>query len=405
MTALLTLPRLGETMESGRVVTWLKQPGEMFRRGGTIVEIESDKTVVELPALADGTLVEVLASAGADVAVGAPLCRYETAGDAPPDDDMPEETPAAVAVAATMPAPAAPAPFSRPDTGRPRATPLARRLAAREGIDLAALDGSGRLGRIEARDVHAAITGPASDALAVRRWPAISAQRRTAVLLHGFGGDAQTWAALAAHLARQGFAVSAPDLPGHGATTLAADTLDALAHPLAPLLAGDAPVELVGHSLGAAVATLLARAYPERVARLTLIAPVGIGDAIDADFVHGLAAVRGAGGLAHVLRRLSPHPQTLSPEQLAAMAERLAVGRLAALAEATAGGGRQQIDILPALAALPMPVRVVWGVADAIIPWTQVRSLPPRTAIHLIAGAGHMPQSDAPQHIAALFDG
>ncbi|WP_288050746.1 acetoin dehydrogenase dihydrolipoyllysine-residue acetyltransferase subunit [Acidiphilium sp.] len=404
MTALLTLPRLGETMESGRVVTWLKQPGEMFRRGETIVEIESDKTVVELPALADGTLVEVLAPVGEDVAVGAPLCRYETTGAAPPDDDMPKGMSAA-AVAETIPAPAAPATSPRPDTGRPRATPLARRLAAREGIGLAALEGSGRRGRIEARDVHAAITGSAPDALAVRRWPAIGAQRRAVVLLHGFGGDAQTWAVLATHLARQGFAVSAPDLPSHGATTLAADTLDALAHPLAPLLAGDAPVELVGHSLGGAVATLLARLHPERVARLTLIAPVGIGDAIDADFVHGLAAVRGAGGLAHVLRRLSPHPLTLSPEQLTAMAERLAAGHLAALAEATAGGGRQQIDILSVLAALPMPVRVVWGTADAIIPWAQVRNLPPRIAIHLIAGAGHMPQWDAPQHIAALFDG
>ena len=64
MTALLTLPRLGETMETGRVVGWLKQPGEAFRRGETIVEIESDKTVVELPALADGRLLEVLAPEG-----------------------------------------------------------------------------------------------------------------------------------------------------------------------------------------------------------------------------------------------------------------------------------------------------------------------------------------------------
>ncbi|MGC8524606.1 MAG: acetoin dehydrogenase dihydrolipoyllysine-residue acetyltransferase subunit [Acidibrevibacterium sp.] len=405
MTALLTLPRLGETMESGRIVTWVKQAGEMFRRGETIVEIESDKTVVELPALADGTLIEVLAPAGAEVVVGAPLCRYETIGAAPADDGAPDGVSAVVAE--TTPAAIAPAPSPRltTETGRRRATPLARRLAAREGIDLAALAGSGRRGRIEARDVRAAITGSAPDALAVRRWPARGALRRTAVLVHGFGGDAQTWAVLATHLARQGFAVAAPDLPGHGATTLTADTLEALAEPLAPLLAADAPVELVGHSLGGAVAALLSRRHPEQVARLTLLAPVGIGDAIDADFVFGLAAVRSAGGLAHVLRRLSPQPPALSSEQLTAMAERLAAGQLASLAEATAGGGRQQIDILPMLAALPMPVRVVWGTADAIIPWTQVQNLPPRIAIHLIAGAGHMPQWDAPQPIAALFDG
>lgn len=51
-----------------------------------------------------------------------------------------------------------------------------------------------------------------------------------------------------------------------------------------------------------------------------------------------------------------------------------------------------------------MPVRVVWGTDDRIIPWTQVVRLPARVAIHLIAGAGHMPHWDAPHLIAALFD-
>jgi pyruvate dehydrogenase E2 component (dihydrolipoamide acetyltransferase) len=82
MSMLLTLPRLGETMESGRVVGWLKRPGETFRRGETIVEIESDKTVVELPALADGRLLEVIAAEGSEVDVGAPLCRYAAAEEA-----------------------------------------------------------------------------------------------------------------------------------------------------------------------------------------------------------------------------------------------------------------------------------------------------------------------------------
>lgn len=411
MTALLTLPRLGETMETGRIVGWLKRPGEAFRRGETIVEIESDKTVVELPALADGRLLEVLAPEGAEVEVGAPLCRYEAGEGA--------ETAAAPALAAAAPplplavqavpvaAPVAPAAAATGADQR-RATPLARRLARSEGIALAALRGSGRRGRIEARDVRAAIAAPAAElaeGVAVQRWPASGVARGAAVLLHGFGGDAQTWAALAAHLTRKGLAIHAPDLPGHGATRLEADDLDALAAPLAPLLAGEAPVELVGHSLGGAVAVALARLHPARVARLTLIAPAGIGSAIDADFVHGLAAVRAPGGLALLLRRLSSRLPALSAEQMAAMARRLASGRLAALAETLAGGGRQQIDILPAMETLAMPIRVVWGVADAIIPWTQVQALPPRVAIHLLAGAGHMPQWDAPQHLAALFDG
>ena len=58
----LPLPRLGETMEEGRIVAWLKQPGDKFRRGEILLEVETDKTVVEVPALQDGTMIEHLAA-------------------------------------------------------------------------------------------------------------------------------------------------------------------------------------------------------------------------------------------------------------------------------------------------------------------------------------------------------
>jgi pimeloyl-ACP methyl ester carboxylesterase len=410
MSHLLTLPRMGETMETGRVVSWLKQPGDSFRRGETIVEIESDKTVVELPALADGRLLEVLAQVGADVAVGEPLCRYD-AGEGSAPAEMTEalkptapipEAPMSVAVAPVAASPAQQR-AAQTTSERLRATPLARRLARQGGVDLAMLTGSGRRGRIEARDVRGA-GAASSDALAVTRWPAAGAAARAAVLLHGFGGDAQTWAALAALLTRSGIAVAAPDLPGHGATALDAEDIASLAAPLGALLDGAVPVELVGHSLGGAVAVALARAYPHRVARLTLIAPLGLDSGIDADFVEGLARAHTAGGLTHLLRRLSPRPPVLSSVQVAQMAAQTARGRLVALAHSLVADGRQQVDIVPDLAALPMRVRVIWGLEDRIIPWTQAARLPTRVAVHFVPGAGHMPHWDAPHHVAELFD-
>ena len=74
----LKLPRLGETMEEGGISKWLKKPGERFRRGETLAEIETDKTVVELPALVDGVMQEILAAEGTTVKVGEPICRYVT---------------------------------------------------------------------------------------------------------------------------------------------------------------------------------------------------------------------------------------------------------------------------------------------------------------------------------------
>ena len=412
MIATLNLPRLGETMETGRIAGWLKRPGDAFRRGETIVEIESDKTVVELPALADGTLVEVLAAEGTDVDVGAPLCRYEAAADAsaepipePVAEAVPAAAPMAEAAPISQPIPAGPSSSERPNAPgtRPRATPVARRLAREAGLALTSLRGTGRRGRIEGDDVR--LSQPAGlQSLAVTRWPAQGRQTGRAVLLHGFAGDAQTWAALAPQLARRGLAVAAPDLPGHGATALEAADLADLAGPLAALLAEGGKVELIGHSLGGTVAVTLARLYPQHVARLTLLAPAGVGAAINGDFVHGMAAVQTPGALSHLLRQLSPRPPALSKSQLAELARSLASGRLAELAGAIVAGNQQQLDIVADLEALPMPVRVVWGLADEIIPWTQVTRLPTRVAIHLVSGAGHMPQWDAPQHIAALFE-
>ena len=76
----LPLPRLGETMEEGRIVTWLKQPGDAFKRGEILLEVETDKTVVEVPALQDGVMLEHLAFETDMIPIDAPIARIEVAG-------------------------------------------------------------------------------------------------------------------------------------------------------------------------------------------------------------------------------------------------------------------------------------------------------------------------------------
>lgn len=95
MSKSLLLPRLGETMEQGRVVEWFKKPGESFTRGETLVEIETDKTVVEMPALADGVLRKIVAEVGEDVDVGGMLGEYDVIGEE--SSAVPEEAAAAAA--------------------------------------------------------------------------------------------------------------------------------------------------------------------------------------------------------------------------------------------------------------------------------------------------------------------
>jgi len=225
-------------------------------------------------------------------------------------------------------------------------------------------------------------------------------------LLHGLAGDVQSWAQLAAALMRAGRHVTAIDLPGHGGTSVEAADVDTMAATVAAFLdgLGGEPIELVGHSLGGAVAARVARRASSRVRRLTLLAPVGLDRAIDVDFVRGIARARTSGGLQHLLRRLVVRPATLTTAQLDALAAELSRGRLIDLADTTVDDGGQQVDITGDLRALAMPVRVVWGVQDRIIPWTQVSQAGSRTAVHLIQDAGHVPHWDQPAEVAALFD-
>lgn len=438
MIAELTLPRLGETMETGRVAAWLKQPGEAFRRGETLVEIESDKTVVEMPALADGVLAEIVVQAGEDADVGAVLCRYEdgrgaAAPAAPPEPIAPASPLPPVPANPLPPVPASPpppvpanflppvpveAPVEAPGQVAAtslRATPLARALARRHGVALAELTGSGRRGRIEAADVPASRQAAAATILEAgvpgggincRDWVADATRGARIVLLHGLAGDVQSWAQLAAALLRAGRHVTAIDLPGHGGTGVEAADVDTVAAAVAAFLdgLGGEPVELVGHSLGGAVAARVARRMPSRVRRLTLLAPAGLDRAIDVDFVRGIVRARTSGGLQHLLRRLVVRPATLTAAQLDALAAELSRGRLVDLADTMVDDGGQQIDITGDLRALAMPARVVWGVQDRIIPWTQVSQAGSRTAIHLIQDAGHVPHWDQPAEVAALFD-
>lgn len=178
----LTLPRLGQGMESGTIVRWLKAEGDPVRAGEPLYELDTDKVTQEVEAEADGTLVRILVPTG-EVAVGAAIAVVATdgAGGAPAAPASPPAPAAAPAPtpAEQRPAPpasdAAPAPppavTSAPSStprgaagGRIKASPLARRIARERGIDLESLVGTGPDGRIVAEDVARLTSAPAQGA-------------------------------------------------------------------------------------------------------------------------------------------------------------------------------------------------------------------------------------------------
>ncbi|WP_374788583.1 acetoin dehydrogenase dihydrolipoyllysine-residue acetyltransferase subunit [Brucella oryzae] len=410
----LDMPRLGETMEEGRIVRWLKAAGDQFERGEAVLEIETDKTVAEFPALVSGKLIEVLRLEGDMVTVGEAIARIEVATDAVVQKGEVVD-PEAVAPA-DVPARVAQKPGASGNAGRTRATPLARRLARQKGLDINSLSGSGRRGRVEKEDVLAAASGTQADtdvkfvALAKGRvaYTDIGPQNaRTLLLLHGFSGDRTTWSGIASGLRRAGFRVIVPDLPAHGLTTIDASHPEELSEFLPAFL--DAlsirQVDIVAHSLGAVAAAAFASAHPASVSSLTLVAPAGLGSEIDAGFVSGMAQATSAGEVAHLLRRVAAKSVELTAALAGEIAATMANGRLKELAKAIIGPSGQRADIVALLErqSRSKPVRVLFGLQDRIIPWQQVTALSPFIGVHFFAQSGHMPQWDETKDVLDLI--
>ncbi|WP_435527983.1 2-oxoglutarate dehydrogenase, E2 component, dihydrolipoamide succinyltransferase [Microbacterium aurantiacum] len=208
----VVLPELGESVTEGTVTRWLKQVGDDVAVDEPLLEISTDKVDTEIPSPFAGTLQEILVQEDETVEVGAALARIgdgAPAEAAPQPEPQPEAAPAADAAPAQEPEPEkasapaqepekAPAPAPEPasvqepapaaassaDDATPYVTPLVRRLAQQQGVDLTQVTGTGVGGRIRKEDVLKAAEAPAASApetvaAPARREPVVSELRGT----------------------------------------------------------------------------------------------------------------------------------------------------------------------------------------------------------------------------------
>ena len=175
MASEVKLPRLGQGMESGTIVKWLKSEGERVEKGDPLYELDTDKVTQEVEAEASGVLLKIAIPEG-EVPVGRTIAvigeegeqvelSENGASEQPPPAAETEvqtvETPAREAETASIGEPVT----AQRDGGRVKASPLARRIARERGIDLASLRGTGPEGRIVAEDVErAGVSAPAAAA-------------------------------------------------------------------------------------------------------------------------------------------------------------------------------------------------------------------------------------------------
>ena len=171
------LPRLGQGMESGTIVKWLKAEGDAVEKGEPLYELDTDKVTQEVEAEASGVLIKIAVAEG-EVPVGETIAFIGKEGEAAPESaEKPAEAPkreperqegreAAAEKAAEQPPPS-----SGATNGRVKASPLARRIARERGVELSSLRGTGPDGRIVAEDVERAEAGGAATAPAAQAAP------------------------------------------------------------------------------------------------------------------------------------------------------------------------------------------------------------------------------------------
>jgi pyruvate dehydrogenase E2 component (dihydrolipoamide acetyltransferase) len=326
----VTMPKWGLSMKTGKIVEWFVSEGDTITKGDDLVDIETDKIAGTLESPEAGLLRRIIAEPGADLPIGAVLAVL--------------------------------APAEVPDAEIETVVEEAR--AAVESGELEGGDEPApQLAEVGGRTISyltLAPDEPTGDPV---------------VLVHGFGGDKNSWLFVQQPLSET-HTVHALDLPGHGAS--GKDVGDGSLSTLADTVIGflDAleisRAHLVGHSLGGAVIAAVARSAPDRVASLTLLAPAGYGSEADAEYLRGFAAASSRRELKPLLGRLFAD-ESLVTRQL--VDDLLKYKRLDGVDKALAAvlntlldGDKQAIDTPALLAGVDVPVTVVWGSADRILP-------------------------------------
>ncbi len=360
----VTMPKWGLSMTEGKVVAWLVEEGTEVSPGIEVAEIETEKIAGGLEVTESGVLRHV-ARVGEMVPVAGLVAVIADASVTGADI----ETFVTDFQASFVP----------PEANEEAAGP------APETVE------------VEGRTLRYLQRGEGGD---------------PAILIHGFGGDLNNWLfnheALAANRT-----VYALDLPGHGGSSkqVGDGTLGEFTKTLRGFMdaLGAEKAHLVGHSMGGAVALDFALAHPDRALSLALIASAGLGPEIDGDYIEGFIT-------AGRRRDIKPHLEKL-------FADSGLVGRqliddilkykrldgvdsaLRTIADQFFPTGKQAAVLGDRLGELSIPIQVIWGSEDRILPASHAEGLPANVKTQIISGSGHMVQMEAAAEVnRAILD-
>jgi pyruvate dehydrogenase E2 component (dihydrolipoamide acetyltransferase) len=361
----LRMPKWGLSMEEGKIVKWTIEPGAEIREGDELADIETSKITNVYEAPVSGLVRRILAAPGDTFAVGALIgvVADSSVNEAAIDHFIATDSPPEL------------------HEGASDSPGLILRLITLQ----------------DGRSLRCAVSGPEAAA--------------PLVLLHGFGGDLNTWALVqpAVSARRRVYAI---ELPGHGESSKDAGdgSLAALsvACQQAITALGLTAFELAGHSLGGAIALHLAQSSHLQITRLTLIASAGLpGGQINRGYLEGFVGARRARDLKPAVEMLFASPHFVTRDMLEDLIRlRRLDGAQAALekiAQQMAGGDPAFQALGATLSVLKIPVTLMASEQDQIVGAPDASAMPAQTVLIWLNDTGHMPQFEASGAVAAAL--
>lgn len=361
----IVMPKWGLEMREGTVSAWLVEEGARIGVGQPIIDVETDKISNAVEAPDPGLLRRRMAKDGETLPVKALLGVLAEADVSDADID---------------------------------AYVAAYELPAADAAD----DEAEAFAWVTVDGIH----------LRYARRDGVSGGRTPVLFVHGFGGDLGNWLFNLDAIAEVA-PVIALDLPGHGQSDprLPGATLDDMAGFIAHFMdAIDVPrAHLVGHSMGGAIGAQLAAKQPERVASLVLVNSAGLGREINAAYIDGFVGAASRRELKPVVEQLFADPSLVTRQLVDELLKYKRLDGVPELLQALSSelfaGGNQSAQPARDLDTARVPVVVVWGEADRVIPAEHAKQAPGGAKVKVLPGAGHMSMMEKASDFNAIVKG
>ncbi len=353
----ITMPKWGLSMKEGSILKWIKSNGDNISKGDMILEIETEKVVNEMESPEDGKILKICANEGDTVPVGSliAVCGKKDASDDEIDSFIEE---------------------------------FNSNFKADINLEESEED---RNEKIKVSDLE------------INFIKNINSNKENILFIHGFGGDLNNWMFNQNDLSER-FNTYAIDLPGHGMSEkkIHNSTLDELANLISSFcIANDVKsVNLVGHSFGAGISIKTASLYPDLINTLTLISPIGLGKEIDSAYIENFINAESRRDLKKEIEKLYYNSDIITRDMLNEVLKFLRIDNvqttLSKIQNEIIINGEQKNNLIDEINSIKVPICVVWGKEDQIIPSNHHQVLNDKIKIIIEKDCGHMAHIEKP---------